>query len=160
MAMMGLLTSCEESYPPPGGWGGSYIDRSLVGSWQLINVNGYPVSGYQSNYFTFYMSGQGYYYYYQNGIAMSVPVTFWNENDYQGSWLCIQYPDSYSEMNYWFNSNGSYLYMSWMEGGRQQQYVYAFTSGFVWNAPAREKVKAADAAGDSMEAPGGVGREK
>lgn len=125
------LSACDDSYPPPGGWGSS-LDDNLVGSWQLIYVNGVPVSGTAANYFDFYGSGRGTYYYYQGGVAYSEPVTWWNEYDSSGNWLCIQYTGSYSEVRYWFNSDATRLYMQWYEAGRMQQYVYAYTGSVNW----------------------------
>lgn len=126
------LTSCEDSYPPPGvnpGEGGYYpdVDSDLIGSWQLAYVNGRPVDGYNTNYLDFYGNGTGDYYYYEMGEEYALGFDFWCEYDYGGQYLYINYYDgTRAEMSYWFNSSYDVLYLQWQSGGQLITYTYYY----------------------------------
>lgn len=126
------FTSCDDYYAPPG----ATYDPNLVGSWELVSVNGKNVYGYQKNWLDFYRNGSGVYYYYVNGLPYEMDLTYDVDYYYNQSNLYIYYADGRSAyMNYWFNSNYTYLYMQWSEGGFLNTYVYAYVNTVDW-APA------------------------
>lgn len=133
--IMGLsLTSCDDYYGPPG----ATYDPDLIGTWELISVNGNSVHGYQKNWLEFYRNGNGTYYYYVNGKPYEMSLSYDIDYYYNRSNLYIYYADGRSAyMNYWFNSNYTYLYMQWSEGGYLNTYVYAYVNSVDW-APARK----------------------
>ena len=119
---------------PGPGWN-SFNDQRLRGYWQLVQYNGYPVSGYNSNSFYFDGYGSGYYYYYNNGYPETEPIRYWCQDSYGGYTyytINIQYKWSgSSQADYWFQG-GNTLYMEWYEGGRRQTYLYVRSYNRPW----------------------------
>lgn len=131
------FTSCDDYYGPPG----ATYDPDLVGTWELVSVNGNAVHGYQKNWLEFYRNGGGTYYYYVNGIPYEMGLSYDVDYNYNRSNLYIYYSDGRAAyMNYWFNSNATYLYMQWSEAGFLNTYVYAYVNSVDW-APARSPEK-------------------
>lgn len=107
----------------------TYLDRDLVGQWDLIFINGNPVSGFKQNFFDFYSDGSGKYYYYENGQQYWEWIDWWCYDGYYSPVLHINY-SSGAPLNcsYSFNSDASRLYLSWTDsGGYRMEYVYAYT---------------------------------
>ncbi len=134
--VMTLLSSCDDADVYYPGVGGDYIDPRLDGYWQLVNVNGSAVGGYESNFLEFYGDGYGRYYYYRNGTPRSQKIAYWCQqsnygySDYQ---VNIRYQDGQaSTMNYWFSDGGRTMYMRWNSAGGVYTYAYARVSGVGW----------------------------
>lgn len=124
------LTSCDDDYYGPPG---STYDPYLIGTWELWQADGVPVYGYQVNWLEFYRNGSGTYYYYHNGKQYSMGLSYDVDWYGGGSELYIYYADGTSaSMNYWFNSNRSYLYTQWYEYGYRHTYVYRYVDGPAW----------------------------
>lgn len=138
-AMSISLTSCDEDYY---GRPGNTYDPDLIGTWELYQADGRPVVGYQVNWLEFYRNGTGTYYYYSNGYQYSMGLNY-GVQWYSGtSQLYINYSDgSSTSMDYWFNSNATYLYTQWYEYGVRHTYVYRYVNGPEW-APASQKAPA------------------
>ena len=130
------LTSCDDGPPRPP-YDPTYLDADLVGQWDLIYINGSPVSGYQQNFFDFYSNGSGRYYYYENGAQYWEPIKWYCIDGYSYAYLHVDYSSGPPlECRYWFSSDYYRLYMSWTDSyGRQTQYVYQYTG----DAPAPRK---------------------
>ncbi|MCM1006243.1 MAG: hypothetical protein NC402_08115 [Prevotella sp.] len=136
------LTSCDDDvYGPPG----AGYDPDLIGTWELYQADGVRVAGYQVNWLEFNSGGRGTYYYYNNGLQYSMWLRYsvdWYGNSSQ---LYIDYQDGSSvSMDYWFNSNATYLYTQWYERGYRHQYVYRYVDGPAW-APKKAGFKEAPA---------------
>lgn len=129
------LSSCDDDiYGPPG----TNYDSALVGTWELYSADGSPVYGYQVNWLQFNRNGTGSYYFYQDGRQYEMGL-YWGVDWYAGSKeLYIDYNDGRSaSMDYWFNSNATYLYTQWYERGYRHTYVYRYVDGPAW-APLRQ----------------------
>ncbi len=121
---------------PPSGWN-TFYDQRLTGKWQLLQANGRPVGGYDTNYMDFYGSGRGMYYYYDNTYPYQERMAYWCQ---QGSSVSSNYEINIqyegggaSTMNYWFTDGGTRLWMSWMtNGGNTVTYVYRSVSYINW----------------------------
>ena len=131
-----LLSSCGDVDVIAPGIGGGYDDPRLEGYWQLVNVNGRPVGGYESNFLEFYGDGYGKYYYYRNGTPRSERISYWSQlsnygySDYQ---INIRYQSGQaSTMNYWFTDGGRTLCMRWNSADGVYTYAYARVSGIGW----------------------------
>lgn len=126
----------------------TYYDRNLPGQWDLIFVNGRPVSGYEQNFFDFYTDGSGKYYYYENGVQYWEWIDWWCYDDYYTQVLHINYSSGAPlDCAYSFNSDFSRLYLSWTgPGGRRQEYVYAYTG------PAQVKPSKTEARANAVSA--------
>lgn len=129
MGVVLCLTSCDDYYGPPGGPDYSY-DKDLIGTWELYSADGVRVTGYQVNWLEFNRGGTGTYYYYRNGKQYSMwlqyDVSFYGNT----SQLYIDYQDGSSvSMDYWYNSNATFLYTQWYEGGYRHTYVYQYVNG-------------------------------
>lgn len=131
-----LLTSCvpgdDDYWPfyPPSDWGTNYFyDRQLEGSWELRQINGYTVTGYETNYMDFYGGGHGRYYSYVGGRLVWENMAYFCQYGASTSstdLINIQY--SYgdpSTMSYWFSDNYS-LWLQWRDNrtGTVQTYLY------------------------------------
>ncbi len=137
----GGLTSCGDvtvwSPAPPNGWN-TFFDRRLNGTWELVQANGRPVSGYAVNYLTFNGDGRGRYYYYDNGYQESERMAYWCQDAVSGAsryQMNIQYEySSPTTVNYWFDQDAryDYLYMQWGTGAGVVTYVYAAVAGPGW----------------------------
>ncbi len=107
----------------------TYLDRNLVGQWDLIFINGRPVSGYTQNFFDFYSDGSGKYYYYENGQQYWEWIDWWCYDGYSSPVLHVKYSTG-APLNcaYSFNSDATRLYLRWTDGaGYAMEYVYAYT---------------------------------
>lgn len=127
-------------------------DRDLIGAWELYQADGAPVYGYQVNWLEFFRDGRGTYYYYQNGDQKSMGMTYkikWSDNKND---MNINYADGHtSSMQYWFNTNRSYLYTQWDEEGISHTNVYRYVTDPDW-VPMNESYLPVDSA-ESMSAP-------
>lgn len=137
LALAASLTGCADSPPPPGSW--DDYDPDIVGTWELSEWNGRPVSGYSVNYMQFYNNGSGTLYAYENGLPYQDPFNyqcFWRGDDTYT--LNLYYADGMnSSVTYWYEGqNADYLVMQWVENGRRQEYVYVYCDNFYWDAPA------------------------
>lgn len=138
------LTSCDNDYYGPPG---AAYDPNLIGTWELYYADGVRVYGYQTNWLEFYKNGRGTYYYYQDALDYQMGLTYsvdWYGGTQQ---LYITYADGrYVSMNYWYNSNYTYLYTQWYDRGYQHTYVYRYVDGPQW-APMKEKFMPVDTRG-------------
>lgn len=127
------LTSCvpdDDVWPfnPPSGWGSNYFfDRALEGSWQLVQINGYAVTGMTTNYMDFFGSGHGRYYYYYNGRLVWEDMGYfcqYGANTSSTDLINIQYATgSPTTMSYWFSDSAS-LWLQWRDNSGVQTYLY------------------------------------
>lgn len=124
------LTSCDDDdywYPANGG----YIDSALVGSWELVQIDGKYVPQANANYFSFGNNGYGNYYYYDRGVLYREPINFYSETgNYGNAWLIIDYSDgSSAEQQYWFSDRGRSLWMQFTDyRGYLTTYRYEYVS--------------------------------
>lgn len=125
------VTSCTDGYYPPGPVNG-YYDPSLVGDWELVQINGYTIRPSQKNYMCFYGGGNGQYYYMQHGFPYAENIYYWcQSNGYGDRTLTITYSDGQvSTMYYWFS--GSSLMMQWNTGTQTVTYRYLPVSYVPW----------------------------
>lgn len=131
VAMSMSLASCDDDYYGPPG---AAYDPDLIGTWELYQADGAPVYGYQVNWLEFYRNGRGTYYYYHNGRQYSMDLTYAVDWYGGGNELYIDYADGNSAaMNYWFNSNRTYLYTRWYEYGYSHTYVYRYVGSPDWS---------------------------
>ena len=127
------LTSCDDDYYYGPGYN---YDSDLIGTWELFQANGYPVTGYDVNWIEFYRNGNGTYYYYDHGQGYEMDLRYDVDFYYSTSKLYISYADgSNVTADYWFNNNRTYLYMSWYSGSQPMTYVYRYVNSVDW-APA------------------------
>lgn len=135
-AMSSLLTSCGTDWygpQPPV----NFYDSRLTGYWQLVQINGYSVSGYNTNYMYFNGYGNGTYYYYQNNRRYYESLQYWcQENRYSSSayQVNILYQSSYdaSTMDYWFTNGTNALYLRWYDRNGTTTYLYTRYPGAPW----------------------------
>lgn len=134
LAMSGMLTSCYNDWGPQQP--ANYYDSRLYGYWQLVMIDGYAVSGYNTNFLYFNGSGSGIYYFYQNNRAYKERLQYWCENGYYNSTneINILYESDYypSTMSYWFRNGTNELYMQWYDYGRTTTYLYTRYPGAPW----------------------------
>lgn len=131
-----MLSSCYTD------WGGpqppaNFYDSRLTGYWQLVQINGYAVSGMEVNYMYFNGSGRGIYYYFQNNRRYWENMQYWCEDSYSyysDYTLNILYQSSYSptEMSYWFSNGNNALYMRWYDRGQTVTYTYTRYPSSPW----------------------------
>ena len=135
IALSGLFTACQTD------WGGpqnvNFYDSRLYGYWQLVQINGYAVSGAETNFLYFNGSGNGVYYYFQNSRRYSERMQYWchQGNAYYSDYeLNILYQSSYNPttMSYWFSNGNNALYMQWYEQGRPVTYLYTRYPSAPW----------------------------
>ncbi|MBD5227431.1 MAG: hypothetical protein HDR95_07925 [Bacteroides sp.] len=132
------FTACDDDdiWAPLGPSGWNYQDSRLTGYWQLINVNGSAVGGYESNFLEFFGNGDGEYYYYRNSRPRSERIAYWcqqSNTGYSNYQINIQYESGQaSTMNYWFSDSGRTLYMRWNSTNGVMTYAYARVNGVVW----------------------------
>ncbi len=135
---MSALTSCDGyiGYDPGPQ---IYYDRALVGTWELVSINGGGVSRYDRNWLSFSGGGVGTYYYYSNGVPYRERVDYWCEVGYSGyDYLYLSYSgDQPDRMQYWFTNGGTFLWTEWMTSQGRVRYGYQRINDWVgWNAPA------------------------
>lgn len=122
------ITSCVGYVGPVPPTTNQY-DSRLNGYWQLVRINGYPISGYDVNYMFFNGNGWGVYYYYLNNRRYSESLSYWCQNSvnnisyYQVN-VKYQNTASTTTMNYSFSNGSNTLYLQWYDGGRLQTYTY------------------------------------
>ena len=130
VALSGLFTSCYND------WGApqrpvNFYDSRLYGYWQLVQINGYAVSGNDTNYLYFNGSGNGVYYYFQNSRRYKEGLQYWCQDGYYDSdyEINILYQSSYnpSTMNYWFSNGGNALYIQWYDYSSRHTVTYLYT---------------------------------
>ena len=81
LAVSGMLSSCYTDWgqpQPPV----NFSDSRLTGYWQLVQINGYAVSGYDTNFFYFNGNGNGIYYYYDNARRYREALQYWCQESY------------------------------------------------------------------------------
>lgn len=115
---------------PPYGWNNTFYDQNLNGYWQLVQINGRNVSGYDVNYLYFNGDGRGRYYYYDRGVRYWENTAYWCQDAVSGNTyyqINLQYETTGSPttMNYYFADRGRTLVMQWWTNGGTVQYVYA-----------------------------------
>lgn len=131
LALSATLTGCADDGPPYP----DFTDDRLIGTWQLIGVNGTPVSEWETNYLRFdgqppYSDmGMGLYGYYSRGQLMVEDMWYVcsNYGGPRGQQITIEYESGQnSTMNYWF-SDSETLVMQWDTAGGSITYTYALT---------------------------------
>lgn len=136
-----LLSGCYVdsgwSPSPPYGWNNTFYDQSLNGYWQLVQINGATVTGYDVNFLYFNGGGRGKYYYYSDGRRMWENTAYWCQEAVSGNsyyQINLQYETSGSPttMNYWFAGGGNTLYLQWKSYNGVQTYVYSAVRGAPW----------------------------
>lgn len=128
------FSSCEDDYPPfpPGSDEYRYLDRYLVGQWDLAYINDQPVYDYERNFFDFYSDGTGKYYFFEHGKEYFEWIDWYcYEYGNDDPLLHIEYStgaplDSY----YYFNRDYSMLTMRFKGEHGWVDYVYEYTGGF------------------------------
>lgn len=124
-------------YPePPYGWNDTFYDARLDGYWQLVQINGANIGGYDTNYLYFNGDGRGFYYYYQNRRQYWENTAYWCQDSNNGATdyqINLQYETgSPSTMNYWFTDGGRSLWMQWRTGSGLQTYLYRRIPAAPW----------------------------
>lgn len=115
---------------PPYDWNNTFYDQNLNGYWQLVQINGRNVSGYDVNYLYFNGNGRGRYYYYNRGTRYWENTAYWCQDAVSGTTyyqINLQYETSGqpTTMNYYFADRGRTLVMRWQTyNGTVVQYVY------------------------------------
>lgn len=134
------FTSCDDDYywdpAPPVGYG-DFWDSRLTGYWQLVGINGYTVSGTDTNYMFFNGSGRGVYYYYLNGGRYTELTAYWCQRAVVGATrfqmnLLYSGNSSATTVNYWFADGGRQLYMQWRDQSGVETYLYNMYPGAPW----------------------------
>ncbi|MDE7180654.1 MAG: hypothetical protein K2N88_05600 [Muribaculaceae bacterium] len=132
------LTNCTSStvwWDDPG-YGWSYRDPNLTGFWQLVEVNGYAVSNYNTNFLYFDGNGRGLYYYYDQGYRETEKLRYWAQEGYTSSnyQLNIQYQYSAPLTSvYWFSDRFNTLWLQWVSpNGGLDTYAYRRISYAPW----------------------------
>jgi len=130
----GVFTSCDDDdyyWGTPGG--SSYYDRDLVGTWQLVQINGITIPPADANYFSFFGRGSGTYYYHEGGREFAEDISYWSTDTYYNSYLTINYATGReSTMNYWFTEDYQSLWMQWQTNSGTMTYRYILVSGVPW----------------------------
>ena len=130
------LSSCDDDdyywdIPSSG-----FIDRQLIGTWELVQIDGQNIYPENANYFSFGSRGYGRYYYHVNGRPYSEELNYWCEYDYHGgrNWLMIDYSDgSSADQQYWFSDGGYSLWMQFTDNlGRITTYRYQLIDDVPW----------------------------
>ena len=96
------MTSCEDD---------DYYYSDLIGSWQLVESGGRPVYDLETDYYTFYSDGTGYYSYYdQMGRIWDEPF-LWGERP--GGRLLLSYDNpAFGDESCYYRYDGRYMYFS------------------------------------------------
>ena len=99
------FTSCDDPYDP-------YYDLPpIIGDWQLVESNGFGVSEYDADYYTFYQDGRGTLGYYDRYDRWVEEWFDW-EIRYRNE-LYIYYDSRYLEPQFcYFDYDGRYMYFS------------------------------------------------
>lgn len=134
------LTSCDDDsgwYPvPPNGWTNAFYDSRLTGSWELVQVNDYPVDRGSTNYLTFFGNGRGWYYYYYRGEFCREQMAYWCQDIFGPNGnleLNLQYENGQaSTMDYWFSNGASNLWMKWNTSQGTITYRYRAINDIPW----------------------------
>lgn len=102
------LSSCEGEFV--------YVD-DLVGSWQLIEVNGIPVYdyGYEPDYYLFRPDGTGVYSYYDRFGRLREEDFYWDKRQYSGVMYLSFVNGSIGDWScyYRFDDSGNCLFLSY-----------------------------------------------
>lgn len=97
------MTSCEGDP--------DYYYSDLVGSWQLVESGGQPIYDYQTDYYTFYSDGTGYYSYYDQYGNMWDEPFYWSER--AGGRLLLSYDNpALGNETCYYRYDGRYMYFS------------------------------------------------
>lgn len=88
-----------------------YVDE-IVGSWQMVESDGYPVTEYESDYYTFYLDGTGVYSYYDRHGRIWDEDFRWETRP--GGRLFIRYRNSaeLGDVMCYYRFDGSFMYFS------------------------------------------------
>lgn len=130
------LSSCDSGNDDYW-WGddgsNAYYDSNLLGTWQLIQINGQAVSPLQTNYMEFQSGGRGYYFYYSAGLQATQRLIWVCQAGYYRDTITVRYQDgSQSSMNYYFTEGRNYLYLNWTTyNGAQYTYCYRYMGGYL-----------------------------
>lgn len=131
------LTSCSNDDDDDGWWGGppqgwnTFFDRALTGTWQLVQADGKDVTGFSTNFMTFYSNGTGYYYEYEEGELDREEIRYWCQNTdttESGKQINIQYDDDAQDsatMSYWFTDGD--LWLQWMNNKDNKVVTYVYS---------------------------------
>ncbi len=126
------FTSCNDD-DWDDGYSYGYYDRDLIGTWELVQINGEIISPANANYFSFYGNGNGTYYAHRNGVQYSEPISYWCSDTYASQYITINYASgSESQMQYWFSNAGRSLWMQWLTTSGLVTYRYEIISGVPW----------------------------
>lgn len=127
----GIFTSCDDDgwIPVGPGWNDTFYDSKLRGSWQLVQANGRPVGGYDTNYLEFFGGGRGRYYYYENGVLYSEQMGYWCQYNGYGEnnniYISYEYGNP-STMTYWFSDYYNTLWLKWITNSGTVLYQYRY----------------------------------
>lgn len=134
----GLFSGCDDYYGPDYGYGPEFYDSDLIGTWELISINGGGVSPGERNYLQFIGRGRGNYYYYSGGVPYRESMSYWCEDAYSSTYLYLSYSGSRPEaMRYWFSGNLT-LWLEWHTVQGRVTYGYQYIDRSPWYAPALE----------------------
>lgn len=135
--LMLVMSSCIQtpSWNQP-----TFYDSRLYGYWELVQINGYPTTGYDVNYMYFNGNGAGLYYYYDRGYRYDERLTYYcTKTGYSGGYneLVIQYQNSYNgptAVDYYFSNSGNVLYMEWYDSYSRRNVIYTYSriNNFYW----------------------------
>lgn len=111
----------------------NYYDSNLMGTWQLIQINGNNVTAGQTNYLRFTGKGSGYYYYYSGGLRSTQRIAWVCTAGFNRDTITIHYQDgTTSTMNYYFTAGADYLYLNWTTyTGQQMSYCYRYMNNSI-----------------------------
>lgn len=116
-----LFTGCEDDdipdYP-------AQTDPALYGSWQLSEVNGQPVNGYQVNYMEFDADGSGDFSGYSNRMPYDREFSYWCSGTYPYFTLNIVYDNGESVVMAYQMPDPDTLVTTWVQNSETISYTY------------------------------------
>lgn len=120
LAMLPLLTGCtdDDDYYP------TQTDPALYGTWQLSEVNGLPVNGYEVNYMEFDNDGDGEFTGYRNRMPYGRDFIYWCSGNSPYNTLNIVYDDGESVVMAYTVPDPYTLVTTWVQNGQTISYTY------------------------------------